>query len=386
MATVNDPFVDGCCGCGACLNICPKGAITFRDDAEGFAYPSVDEAKCIDCSLCVKVCPVSSPAEERLPLKVFAAKNTDLCERKESSSGGIFLPLAREVLRMGGMVFGAGFSDDFRSAFHSFADDAAGVKRFSGSKYVQSDTGRTYSQAKAFLEKGLPVLYSGTPCQIAGLRKFLRKDYDGLYAVDLVCHGVPSPKVWRRYLDETAPEGMASVNFRDKVTGWKRFSLVMKDASGKILFSQREDENIFMDGFLKNLYLRPSCYRCSARKVRSGSDITIADYWHLKRVLPDFDDNIGVGLVLANTDKGLRLFESAGFEKVETDYAPALAGNPALEQDFKPLKGREEFFRKEPKAKRIAPLIRKYVRDPFPVRLRKRFKKFRKNLSKRRAR
>lgn len=377
MATVNNPFVEGCCGCGACLNVCPKNAISFREDAEGFAYPSVDEGKCIDCSLCVKVCQVLSPDVERLPLKVYAAKNRDLQERIQSSSGGMFLPLAREVLRLGGQVFGVEFSEDFRSARHACASDADGVKRFSGSKYIQSDTGRTYSQTKMFLENGVPVLYSGTPCQIAGLRKFLRKDYENLYTVDLVCHGVPSPGIWRRYMDETAPEGTASVNFRDKVTGWKRFSLVMKDSSGKVLFSQREDENVFMDGFLKNLYLRPSCYLCPARKGRSGSDLTIADYWHLKKTLPDFDDNTGVGLVLVNTAKGARLFDSVDFERVETPYAPASAGNPAIENDFRPLKGREAFFRKAVRAKRIVPLIRKYTRDPFALRLRKRLKKLR---------
>ncbi len=377
MATVNNPFVEGCCGCGACLNVCPKNAISFREDAEGFAYPSVDEGKCIDCSLCVKVCPVLSPDVERLPLKVYAAKNRDLQERIQSSSGGMFLPLAREVLRQGGQVFGVEFSEDFRSARHACASDADGVKRFSGSKYIQSDTGRTYSMTKMFLENGVPVLYSGTPCQIAGLRKFLRKDYENLYTVDLVCHGVPSPGIWRRYMDETAPEGTASVNFRDKVTGWKRFSLVMKDSSGKVLFSQREDENVFMDGFLKNLYLRPSCYLCPARKGRSGSDLTIADYWHLKKTLPDFDDNTGVGLVLVNTAKGARLFDSVDFERVETPYAPASAGNPAIENDFRPLKGREAFFRKAVRAKRIVPLIRKYTRDPFALRLRKRLKKLR---------
>lgn len=178
-------------------------------------------------------------------------------------------------------------------------------------------------------------------------------------------------------MDETAPEGAASVNFRDKVTGWKRFSLVMKDSSGKVLFSQREDENVFMDGFLKNLYLRPSCYLCPARKGRSGSDLTIADYWHLKKTLPDFDDNTGVGLVLVNTAKGARLFDSVDFERVETPYAPASAGNPAIENDFRPLKGREAFFRKAVRAKRIVPLIRKYTRDPFALRLRKRLKKLR---------
>lgn len=381
MATVNNPFVVGCCGCGACLNVCPKDAISFREDAEGFAYPSVDGGKCIDCSLCVKVCPVLSPAAERLPLKVYAAKNADLQERIESSSGGMFLPLAREVINMGGRVFGVEFSPDFRSARHSSASDNIGLRRFSGSKYIQSDTGKTYTQVKSLLDSGVPVLYSGTPCQIAGLKKFLRKDYEGLYTVDLVCHGVPSPRVWRRYLDETAPEGVASVNFRDKVTGWKRFSMVMKDSSGKTLFSQREDENVFMSGFLKNLYLRPSCYRCPARKGRSGSDVTIADYWHLKKVLPDFDDNTGVGLVLVNTDKGARLFDSIQADKVETAYAPALAGNPAIETDFRPLEGREEFFRKAAKAGKIVPLIRKYTRDPLEQRLRKRLKRLRRRLT-----
>lgn len=374
MSNVNNPKVDGCCGCGACLNICPKNAISFVEDNEGFMYPSVDEGKCVDCSLCVKVCPVLDHVEERRPLKVFAAKNKDFKERRSSTSGGIFLPLAYEIIRRGGAVFGVEMSDDFRVARHACAENADEVRRFSGSKYLQSDTSDTYTQVKKILSEGRPVLYSGTPCQIAGLKHFLGKEWPGLYTVDIICHGVPSPKVWRMYLDSLRIKDISSVGFRDKVTGWKVSSLVITDGDGKVAFSETIDRNVYLQGFLKNLYIRPSCHKCPSKAGRSCSDLTIADFWGIKKFHPDFDDNDGVGLVFVNTPSGESLFDSLDFEKISCAYEEAVLKNASYYRNSPVNASRTEFFRKLDRTRRIRSLIGRYTADPYKVRLKRYFK------------
>lgn len=377
MSNVLNPVVDGCCGCGACVNVCPKDALSMAEDREGFLYPSLDASRCVDCSLCTSVCPVLKPGKASRPLAVFAAKNRDEAERRSSSSGGIFLPLARQVTEASGTVFGVAFGEGFRSAEHQAAQNSKDLARFSGSKYIQSNTGLTFRQVRKLLEEGRQVMYTGTPCQIAGLRSYLRKDYEGLFCVDLVCHSVPSPMVWRRYLDELRPGELGEVSFRDKVTGWKLFSLTLRDTHGKVVFSQREDENVFMKGFLKDLYCRPSCHRCPARGGRSGSDITIADFWKLKKFRADFDDNVGVGLVLVRTEKGRLLYDRAGFESIECTYEQALYGNAAMEKDAPAHPRREEFFRKAASGRgRLVPFIRRATADPLSLRIKKMWKKF----------
>lgn len=191
-----------CCGCHACASVCARQCITMQEDNEGFLYPVVDASTCTDCGLCEKVCPVINQDEPRKPLKVYAAKNRNEEIRRQSSSGGIFTPLAESVIRDGGVVFGAKFDKDW-NVVHAWTDTIEGITDFRGSKYVQSTIGDAYREAREFLKQGRKVLFSGTPCQIAGLRKFLRKEYDNLLAVDVVCHGVPSPLVWRKYLEET---------------------------------------------------------------------------------------------------------------------------------------------------------------------------------------
>ena len=190
-----------CCGCEACVQICPKQCISFEEDAEGFRYPSIDRTICIDCGLCEKVCPVLNQSVPMMPLVVYAAQNKNKEELLHSSSGGIFILLAKEILKKNGVVFGAKFDDKW-NVVHAFAESEETVKAFMGSKYVQSRIGNTYSEAKKFLDSGRQVLFSGTPCQIVGLKRYLRKDYDNLLTVDIICHGVPSPKAWHRYLDE----------------------------------------------------------------------------------------------------------------------------------------------------------------------------------------
>ena len=353
-----------CCGCSACVQRCPKQCISLKEDKEGFLYPVVDASTCTDCGLCEKVCPVINQDEPRKPLKVYAAKNRNEEIRRQSSSGGIFTPLAESVIRDGGVVFGAKFDKDW-NVVHAWTDTIEGIADFRGSKYVQSTIGDAYREAREFLKQGRKVLFSGTPCQIAGLRKFLRKEYDNLLTLDVVCHGVPSPLVWRKYLEETREKLRAKhdagkntvssslmdlpvitgISFRDKTHGWKKFGFRLRYAASKAAGNsvsasangsectllQPFPENVFMKGFLSNFYLRPSCYACSVRTGKSGSDITIADFWGVQNYYPEFDDDRGVNLVLVNTDKGRMAYEQTNADSIESTYEQGLNQNPCLE-------------------------------------------------------
>lgn len=354
---------DQCCGCSACEQICPKSCITFSEDSEGFFYPSVDVIKCIDCGLCEKICPVINQDTERNPTKVYAAKHKDDRIRMKSSSGGVFTCLAEQILEQGGVVFGAKFNDIW-DVVHDYAETKEDLVQFRGSKYVQSRLGDTFSKVESFLKLGRKVMFTGTPCQVAGLKKYLRKEYDNLLAVDFVCHGVPSPKIWRMYLQEitnfkgTLDNGtglttdkvdciIKGVNFRDKSQGWKNFSFVL-DAS-KISAVGEEDlvlstifyENPYLKAFLDNLSLRPSCYACPARSGKSGSDITMGDFWGVENVLPDEDDNKGVSLVLAYS--GPIMFLN-NLDLVESLYEDAIKGNICISQSVAIPVNRAFFF------------------------------------------
>ena len=354
-----------CCGCHACANVCPKHCIDMKADEQGFLYPNVDTEKCIDCGLCEKVCPVINQSNPSKPIKVYAAKNTDEEIRKQSSSGGIFTLLAEKIINAGGVVFGAKFDAEW-NVIHSWTDTIEGISDFRGSKYVQSTIGNTYREAKEFLEQRRSVLFSGTPCQIAGLKKYLRKEYDKLFTAEVVCHGVPSPLIWQKYLDEEFKQNhtlcgvgknsvssslnelnvITNISFRDKTNGWKKFGFevrynvtleagknsVSKYANdNKKVFLQPFPENTFMKGFLDNLYLRPSCYNCAARSGKSNSDISIGDFWGIQNYYPEFDDNKGTGLILINTEKGGEIFKQLKVEYIETSYEKGLSGNPCIE-------------------------------------------------------
>jgi coenzyme F420-reducing hydrogenase beta subunit len=395
---MNLPGKSICTGCHACFSICPASSISMREDAEGFLYPEINNRLCTKCSLCENICPVLVQGDERKPLRVYAAKNQDEQIRFESSSGGMFTLLSEAIILQGGVVFGARFNEKWE-VIHDYTETVKGLTVFRGSKYVQSVIGDTYKHAKRFLESGRMVLFSGTPCQIAGLKAFLKNDYDNLLTVDLVCHGVPSPAVWRKYLDEvvekmcpppppiieTRLDYIKTINFRDKTFGWQIFGFLIQFAIeaamtnrniiGTINFREKhrgwkksgaaihsfkygitEHGDIFVKGFLRNLYLRPACYECKSRSLKSGSDITLGDYWGIQNILPDFDDDKGVSLVMINSDKGRRIFCQLQCIAVETDYDSAFAGNQSIERSpVMPVK-RIVFFRKWHKIN-IIPLI-----------------------------
>lgn len=299
-----------CSGCGACRNVCPRNCITMVDDAEGFAYPQVNAENCIDCHLCEKVCPILNPTQEcacKHPI-VLSAKADDVV-RSQSSSGGIFALLAKHIIQQNGVVFGAVFDKDF-NVVHTCATNEEGILPMMGSKYVQSDTNETFSKVKELI-KDRKVLYVGTPCQIEGLLSFLRyKNIENLYTVDFVCHGIPSSKVWRIYLKERETEfGKKTENafHRDKRHGWKAFSMTLQSSSMR--YSKILTFDKYLQTFLRNYSLRPSCYHCPFKKIKRLNDITLADFWGIAKIRKGFDDDKGVSLVLIHSEKGQELFD-----------------------------------------------------------------------------
>lgn len=335
-----------CCGCAACVQVCPRQCLAFDEDAEGFRYPKADISTCIDCGLCERVCPVINKSNERQPLKVYAAKHPNDRIRFASSSGGIFTLLAEIVIAENGVVFGARYDENWEVA-HDYTETKEGLAAFRGSKYLQSHIGKSYRQAEAFLKQGRKVLFSGSPCQITGLKLFLRKEYENLLAVDFVCHGVPSPLVWKLYLKERKQSAtsipISTISFRDKTTGWKRFSILLRDINGKIVYTQKFYHDPYMRAFLADLSLRPSCYACPSKAGRSMSDLTIGDFWGIQHTDPEFDDDNGVGLVMIHTPKCEDLIEQC--IKIEHSYKAACQGNVCIEHSVQQPVNRGYFFK-----------------------------------------
>lgn len=344
MIKINDKT--GCVGCSACVNRCPVHCITMLEDEEGFLYPEVIAERCINCGLCEKACPVLNIPEHQSVLTVYGCKNNDKEIRLTSSSGGMFTVLAEHILAKGGMVFGAAFDEKWQ-VHHIAVHDSTELKKIRGSKYVQSFIGCTYNEAEKLLKKGSYVLYSGTPCQIAGLKRFLGKEYDNLYTVDVVCHGIPSPMIYRKQLAEAeAVTGSAIklVCFRDKQDGWKRGHLVFQTATGVI--SKSKQESPYMRLFLAGVSVRPSCPQCHYNNQHSSADLTIADYWGVDKQFPYYDDDQGVTLVLVNNEKGQQLFENikSRISYIETDFDKGSRYNYAITKRTAAHPRREEFF------------------------------------------
>ena len=363
-----------CCGCSACAMKCPKRCITLQADSEGFLYPVVNEVDCIDCGLCEKVCHELHPYEERKPLNVYAAINKDEEIRLKSSSGGIFYLLAEKTITEGGVVFGARFDDQWQVVI-DYAETMEGIKPFMGSKYVQARTATAFKDAEAFLKQGRKVLFSGSPCQIAGLNHYLRKEYDNLTTVDFVCHGVPSSKVWQRYIDEVVTAGKQAINdvkFRNKSNGWKKFNFVLsynQDEKTHSLYSWHQ-QNHYMRAFLSDMILRPSCHECRAKQGSSHSDITIADFWGIHIEMPEMDDDKGTGLVLVNTDKGRQALDWSKVTKKESSVEVASKCNGGLSSITKPHPKRTDFFAALDASPSVIDLIDKSLRPSFKSRIR----------------
>ena len=331
-------------------------------------YPEVTEQTCIKCGKCVSICAASvtkGMVRDKNTL-AYAACTKDEALRRESSSGGIFSELAKAVLGAGGVVFGAAFDETF-AVKHVCVDDAAELDRLRGSKYVQSEVGTAYLQAKEYLERGRKVLFTGTPCQIGGLLSFLGKPYENLYTQDIICHGVPSPKLWKKYVDfrqMRAKSGTKRVSFRAKLHGWRLYSIQFEFENGK-QYIKSSQQDPYMRSFLRDLPLRPSCYNCAFKTKQRQSDLTLADFWGIEKVCPELDDDRGTSLVILHSEKGGELFETikGGLNFCEVEVDDAIKYNSAMTMSAPPNPQREEFIRTLNKKGFCA--IKKYVRVPL---------------------
>lgn len=339
-----------CSGCHACYSICPKKCINMVRDEEGFLYPEVVEEKCINCGLCEKICPILNlrSADKKIEdISAYAMINNDEEVRLKSSSGGVFTLLANYVIERGGVVFGVGYDDSF-NVVHKMADNKDAICEFRGSKYVQSVIGDTYNLAKENLEEGKLVLFTGTSCQIGGLYAFLNKDYENLITQDIVCHGVPSSLVWKKYVDyrtSLAKANISNISFRNKENGWKRYLITFKYDNGTKYCSPIYQDP-FMRLFLDGYSLRPSCYECSYKGKIRQSDITLADFWGVNNVAPEMDDDKGTSLVFINSKKGENIFNEikSNIKFMPVDIDDAIKYNVSTIKSSTPAKNREQFF------------------------------------------
>ena len=342
-----------CTGCTACANICPKSCIEMKEDDEGFAQPVIDNSKCISCLACERVCPILSnrtPKDEET--KAYAALSKNDETRLESSSGGIFSELAKLILQSNGIVYGAKYDDDFK-VIHTGIEDIESLKELRGAKYSQSDLSTIFQTIKTQLNNGRQVLFSGTPCQIGGLKAFLKKDYDNLYCIDFVCHGVPSPLVWKKYIeyrsqvdaDNQVPE---YINLRNKESGWSHYSYQVEFAYSKSNhYLCQNDKDLYMSLFVNNYILRRSCSNCYYKGYSRESDITLGDFWGIWDILPSMDDNKGTSVVFTHSNKGEKLLNSAAIHlqsnPVTLDQATMM--NPSLLKSSLPKENRERVLK-----------------------------------------
>lgn len=358
-----------CCGCSACAQACPKRCITMRSDEEGFVYPQVETEKCVGCGICEKVCPVlrAVPEPDGEP-QAYAAYNKNETERLESSSGGIFTLLAKAVLKRGGVVFGAAMAEDCRTVYHLAVESENELYRLRGSKYLQSTIGTAYQEAERCLKAGRDVLFSGTPCEIEGLRSYLRREYENLLCVDVICHGVPSPKLWEKYVryrEDRAGSAARRTFFRHKKYGWKTYA-VLFEFSNNTAYEQILSKDLFLQMFLQDLCLRPSCYACAFKKKNRLSDITLADFWGCGDVCPELDDDKGLSLVLVHSARGKRMMSALNGEMVCQSVEPNQAlwgGNPSLIKSCPEPEKRSAFMRQLDELD-IPELAGKYLTKP----------------------
>jgi coenzyme F420-reducing hydrogenase beta subunit len=300
-----------CCGCRACEQICPKRAIRMAEDQKGFRYPAIDYGICNQCGLCDDICAFNGNyhgyGDDPV---VYAVKNKDEDVRRSSTSGGMFAAMSDKTLEDGGVIYGAGYRDRLRVC-HKRAATKKERDELKGSKYVQSDIGNNFVQVRQDLEDNQKVLFTGTPCQVAALRSFLRRDYDNLFVADLVCHGVPSDKLWQDFLDvieKDTADKVVYAEFRNKERSWHAYKTRLyleKKPTIRI-----KGEQSYFQLFMSNYMLMPACHNCKFANLNRASDITIGDFWGIERTMPEFDDDKGVSLVLVNSDKGIAMFET----------------------------------------------------------------------------
>lgn len=365
-----------CTGCMACYNACPKDAIKIVIDSEGFSRPEIDEKTCVDCGKCTSVCPKLNEIGTYEPLGYYAAWAKDKRLRKESTSGGAFSVISEYVLNNGGAVVGAAFDENNR-VVHKIVSTVDGLSALRGSKYVQSEIGTVYSEVKKLLDSKTTVLFSGTPCQIAGLYSFLGyNSSEYLYTVDFVCHGVPSPAVLQKYIEYMENRSGSKVDkmsFRDKRIGWYEFSMKIKFENGKT-YAASTYKDPYIRGFLRDFFLRPSCHQCGFASVNKCSDISLGDFWgYVNTSKEDKDDDKGISLVIVNNQRGAELFGKVreNLHCFERDKASVL-GNGGLRGSFPKNPKRDDFWQ-DFDASPFEDMITKYLYpEKRPAAMRKR--------------
>jgi len=342
--------INVCSGCAACASVCPTSSISMQMDNEGFLQPNIHEDSCVECHKCEKACPILKPLNisSDFATRVYAAINMNDDVRRRSSSGGIFYALSKWIIEHDGIVFGARFNDKWE-VIHDCTETMNDLEPFLRSKYVQSRIGETFRQAKQFLEQGRWVLFSGTPCQVDGLKSFLKKDYDRLMAIDIICHGVPSVSVWRSYLSENFNmDDISDINFRDKVDGWPGGQhITILAAIANKSYSVSQMENVYYRGYVKNIYLRRSCYNCAFKSVGRCADFTLADFWGVQDIAPEMHDNKGTSAVFIHTQKGYDLLQrlKPTLKVSLQNIDEVLKHNACMVQSVKMPVRRSDFFR-----------------------------------------
>ncbi|MBE6738430.1 MAG: 4Fe-4S dicluster domain-containing protein [Ruminococcaceae bacterium] len=363
---------DRCTGCGACEQSCAVGALKMKEDEEGFLFPVIDEESCVSCNKCVNVCPVASDKAEAKPADVYAVRAKDEDTVFLSSSGGVFGTLAECVVNAGGVVFGAGYDENL-CVLHKCATSLQDIGALMGSKYVQSDVRNTYKEIKEYLTEGKQVLFTGTSCQCAGLKSYLEKDYDNLLLVDFVCHGVPSPALFKNYLEFMGQKGeITRVRFRDKTEDKKRGHYISIEYKNAPVYRVPSVSDPYMLAFLQNISLRRCCYECSFKAFKSGSDITIGDFWGLSKTDSPLREKDGVSLCAINTEKGRHFFEKIK-DKIDSDprtLEEALGENRAIITSTKKNPLREKYLMDMHKMN-IKKLNDKYCSNSFGAKIRR---------------
>lgn len=387
-----------CCGCSACVSICPKNCISFIDDNEGFSYPVVDMQQCIDCHKCEKVCPILNKKNSEITYNecqtkeafthavclnvegdmpnVYAAYNLNGSIRENSTSGGVFSALANYIFDRNGWVFGV-IVDDRKGIQHYGTPNREELYKFRGSKYVQSDMTGVYAQIRGLLKKDNWVLYSGTPCQVEGLKKYLGTVYDKLVTVDIFCHGVGSPMYWGKYvhhMEEKYKSPIKMVKFREKTYGYNSACMALYFENGDSSHKGHDDD-LYWTAFSKCFIFRPSCYACQFKTIRHVSDFTIGDFWSSKELPEDFERANGCTLIIEQSDRAgcilKELEKSLKCHAVEMEKALLINGGPMPSKliSSSPIPKKFADFRKDMNRLGLEELTHKYMPLTFKQRI-----------------
>lgn len=336
---------DSCCGCNACGDVCPHGAIIFKMNKEGFLFPHIDAHKCTVCNICEKICPIIQPSTGNTILSSYAAYSHE--KPSTSSSGGMFSVFASEIISINGVVYGAAYNNQMYLK-HTRITNSRDINKLCGSKYVQSDCSGIYKQVKKDLFDNRIVLFSGTPCQVAALRNFLRKDYDNLILIDLICHGVPSPGLFADYLkfcSQLRGKGIDNFIIRDNREGWdNNFRSTITYAGGKKEYNSMLT-NLWNRIFFSELAIRKNCKQCNFANMNRIGDISLGDFWGIEKIKPTMYNKSGVSLLLINSNKGYQLFHKIK-HSITADLATTCEKeHPNLYHSTRQNPHREEFMK-----------------------------------------